>query len=112
MGLLFILYCIFSLILIAVSIPLIRNKIEPNGLYGFRVRATLENPRLWYEVNHYFAKRLLVTGIALFITSIGLYFIPGISVDAYALGVLFVFCLFFIPSIIASIRYLNKLKNA
>ncbi len=112
MELLVILYCTFSLILVAVSIPLINHKIPPNGLYGFRIRATMENPDLWYPVNHYFAKRLLVTGIAVFITSISLYFIPDISLDTYALGVLLVFCIFFVPSLIASLRYLNALKNS
>jgi hypothetical protein len=35
-------------LLMALSLPLLWGKIPPNGLYGFRVRATLENPSIWY----------------------------------------------------------------
>jgi hypothetical protein len=108
---LLILYALFSLLLIGLSIPLIQNKIKPNGLYGFRVRATLEDPSVWYAVNKYFAKRLFVTGFVLLIASLLLYQVPGISVDAYALGVLFVFCLFIIPSIVVSFRYIHRLRR-
>jgi hypothetical protein len=40
-----------ALLIGAFSIPMWRRKIKPNGLYGFRTRLTLENPRIWYEVN-------------------------------------------------------------
>jgi hypothetical protein len=112
MDALLVLFAVSGLGLMALSIPLLRNKVKPNGLYGFRIKATLEDPRLWYEVNQYFAKRLLVTGMAVLISSLLLYLIPDISVDAYAWGVLFVFCLFFIPGIVASVRYLHRLENS
>jgi hypothetical protein len=39
--------CIFSgFLLAALSVPMIMGKIPPNGLYGFRVRKTMENPEI------------------------------------------------------------------
>ena len=31
-------------LLAALSVPMIMGKIPPNGLYGFRVKKTMENP--------------------------------------------------------------------
>ncbi|HNB52851.1 MAG TPA: SdpI family protein, partial [Anaerolineales bacterium] len=56
-------YLIGGLGMALIALPLIAEKIKPNPFYGFRVPATLKNPKLWYDVNKYFAKRLLVVGL-------------------------------------------------
>jgi len=99
-----------GLLLALISLPLIAEKVKPNPFYGFRVPQTLENPDLWYPTNKYFAKRLLVVGIVEAIATIGLYFWPGISVDAYAFAVLGVFLALFIPAIVQGWRYMKTLK--
>ena len=43
-----VLYVGIGLLLILVAIPLIRKKIKPNHLYGFRVPQTLNDPEVWY----------------------------------------------------------------
>ena len=98
-----------GVLLILLSIPMIFRWIKPNGLYGFRVRRTLENPEIWYLVNSYSGKWLLAVGLVEVLASIGLYLIPGISLDTYALSVLAVFSLMFAITIIASVRYMNRL---
>ena len=108
MSTLMVLYVASGLLLTALSIPLIAGKIGPNGLYGFRVKATLENPGLWYTVNKYAGVRLLITGVVVVIASVGLYFIPGIGVDAYALLCLGVFVLVFAVALVQSILYLRS----
>jgi len=54
-----------GLLLIGLSIPLMRRKVRPNVLYGFRTPSTLKDERLWYEVNARTGMDLLVVGIGL-----------------------------------------------
>jgi len=51
--LLLLMYCSAGILLAILSIPLMRRKIPPNGLYGFRTQKTMDNPELWYLVNQY-----------------------------------------------------------
>lgn len=44
---------------ILISIPLALRKIGPNVVYGYRTRATLSDPALWYEANALFGRRLI-----------------------------------------------------
>jgi hypothetical protein len=109
---LLIMYLIGGVVLCALSIPLIAGKIGPNGLYGFRVQATLQNATLWFKVNRYAGKRLLVTGILTVLATLGFYFLPGIGVDAYALACLAVFSLAFTIAIVQSILYLRSAQKS
>ena len=68
MTTLMILYTSSGLLLAAISVPLILGKIGPNPLCGFRVKKTLEDPAVWYPVNAYAAKRLLVVGLGISVT--------------------------------------------
>ena len=60
---LMVMYVVSGLLLCGLAMPLMAGKIGPNGLYGFRVKATMENPQLWYAVNKYAGRRLLAAGI-------------------------------------------------
>jgi hypothetical protein len=92
-----------------ISVPLIMGKIPPNGLYGFRVKKTMENPEIWYRVNAYSGKWLLGIGIAMIMAASGFALIPFISLDFYAYAVLAVWVIIFTLAMIFSIRYLNSL---
>lgn len=46
-------------LLALIAAPLVRRKIPPNGLYGYRTRATLSDTELWYAANAHFGRRLL-----------------------------------------------------
>ena len=105
------LYTVSGLFLVLIALPLIANKIKPNYWYGFRVRQTLENPQIWYQVNCYAGKRLLAAGIAILISGIAFSFIPGISVDAYALACLAVTCLALGIGLGQSWRYMKSLSG-
>jgi SdpI/YfhL protein family len=69
MTTLMILFTSSGLLLAAISVPLILGKIGPNPLYGFRVKKTLEDPAVWYPVNAYAAKRLLVVGLGISVSA-------------------------------------------
>jgi hypothetical protein len=108
---LLVMFLISGVILVALSIPMIMGKVAPNDIYGFRVPDTMNNPRIWYAVNAYSGKWLLITGLIFIATCIFTYLIPGISVDSYSL-----ICMagFFIPmtiGFIKSSRYAKQLKN-
>ncbi len=105
------LYSFGGLLLAGVSVPLVLQKIPPNGLYGLRIRSTLENPQLWYRVNAYAGRRLLVVGLGTALGSIILYFTSGNNIEQYALSCLAVFLAFFLWAIISSFLYLRSVQN-
>jgi SdpI/YfhL protein family len=109
MVVLMLMFLFSGLLLAALSVPMILGKIPPNGLYGFRLKKTMENPEVWYPVNAYSGKWLLVAGLGQALAASGIYFIPGISIDAYAYAVLGVWLGIFATALIASIRYLDSL---
>jgi hypothetical protein len=96
-------------LLSTLSIPLILGKIPPNGLYGFRVKKTMENPEIWYPVNKVGGKWLLVSGIVLVVTAAGFYFIPGISVEVYSYAILAVWVVLFSIILVATFRFMTSL---
>ena len=44
---------------VLIAIPLALRRIGPNVVYGYRSRATLSDPALWYEANALFGRRLI-----------------------------------------------------
>jgi uncharacterized membrane protein len=108
---LLIVYVAGGLILALVSLPLIFGKIKPNFFYGFRLPATLEDPDLWYPVNQFAAKRLLIASLVMIAAAIGLYYWPGISVDAYAYAFLGIFLAMITIVIIQCVGYLHRLQS-
>jgi SdpI/YfhL protein family len=104
------LYVFSGLLLAGLSVPLIKHKIPPNGLYGFRIPSTLENPDLWYKINEYSGWRFLVVGLGTSIGSSILYFIYPSSVDGYALSCLGWFLALFLWGIITSFLYLKSIQ--
>jgi hypothetical protein len=111
MDLLLALYAFGGLLLAGLSVPLILHKIPPNGLYGFRIPSTVENPELWYKVNAYSGRRFLVAGLGTSIGAIILYFTSPPGVDVYALSCLGLFLGFFLWAMITSFLYLRSLQS-
>jgi hypothetical protein len=109
MFILTILFTTSGLVLAGISIPLILGKIPPNGLYGFRVKKTIENPDIWYPANAYAGKWLLATGLCMVLAALVLALIPGITIDVYSYGILLVWGIVFTIALVASFRYLKSL---
>jgi uncharacterized membrane protein len=104
------LYIASGIVLALLAIPTILRWIPPNGIYGFRVGATLQNRELWYDVNRYAGWRLLVVGLVIVVAAVGLARIPGITIDAYALACLAVFALALAAAVISTVRYMKAHK--
>jgi hypothetical protein len=109
MIVLMLLFLFSGLFLAAISIPMILGKIPPNGLYGFRVKKTMDNPEIWYAVNAYSGKWLLAASLVQTLAAVIVYFIPGIALDVYAYIVLAAWVIIFGAAMTASIRFLNSL---
>ncbi len=112
MTTLLVMYVVFGLLLAGLAVPLLLDKIPPNGWYGFRVPSTLYNEQLWYKVNRYMARWMLLAGIITVVGAVALFFVPGLSVDAYAWLLLAVFALPFAIGVALSFRYLRRLQKA
>jgi hypothetical protein len=96
-------------VMILLSIPLYLQKIGPNGLYGFRVKKTLENPELWYPVNKYASVWLMLAGGVMIIAAIGLLFVPGLGVDTYSLTCAAILTVVLTIMMVMTTRYMNTL---
>jgi hypothetical protein len=81
-----VLYVAAGLLLSVLAVPMIRRKVRPNAWYGFRVRQTLADRETWYAANAYAGNYLLGVGVITVLTAVGLYRVPGITLDAYALA--------------------------
>jgi uncharacterized membrane protein len=67
-----------GVLLALLGIPLMRRRIAPNALYGFRTPTTLSRPTIWYEVNARCGRDLVALGVVVTLLSF-LGFWPGAS---------------------------------
>lgn len=106
---LMILYIGGGILLILLAIPLYLEKVKPNPVYGFRIRKTLEDPKVWYPVNKYGAGWMMLSGVVTVLTAACLFFVPGLSLDAYALTCAVIFAAVLTVGLIITFRYMNSL---
>jgi uncharacterized membrane protein len=105
------LYVCSGMLLCCLSIPLIRSRVPPNGVYGFRVPATLRSPELWYPANRCAGKWLLMAGAVVTLVAGLLYLVPGISLDGYAMAELVVVVVTLTAAVTASLLCLRALQR-
>lgn len=74
------LFSLVGLVYIGLGIPLLQGRIPLNRFYGWRTRKTLSDKRIWYAVNRVTGRDLIISGVAVTITSAGIYFF-GQSLD-------------------------------
>ncbi|HSP63363.1 MAG TPA: SdpI family protein [Pyrinomonadaceae bacterium] len=66
----FLLYGIGGVLLVAISLPMMYDKVPPNGFYGFRTPRTLSDPNLWYPANRVAGRNLAVAGVIVSTTAL------------------------------------------
>jgi hypothetical protein len=108
MEILLALYVAAGLLLAGLSLPLLWRKIGPNPWYGFRVKRTFEDPAAWYAVNAFAARGLLAAGLGTSAAAALLYFVPGLDLAGYAVGVCLVFLAFLAVGLALSFRFLRR----
>jgi uncharacterized membrane protein len=104
-------YIPMGVLFIAIGVSLIRRRIAPNSLYGFRVRRTLEDPEVWYDANEFTGRCLIWLGIGLSLSGLALYFIPDISPVAYVATCGAILLVGVVVSVLLSFRYLNRITR-
>src|SRR3954469_24111479 len=106
-----VLYVSSGLLSTALAVPLMRRNIAPNSLYGFRVRRTLEDPKVWYDANAYAGRCLFGFGLGTAIADLALYLIPAIDPLVYATACLLIVLVGLAVSLILSFRFLGQLTR-
>lgn len=62
-----------GLLVVALAIPLLLEKVPPNAWYGFRTPRTLSNSEVWYSANVGASKILLAFGATLVVLAVILF---------------------------------------
>ncbi len=105
------LYSFGGLALAGLSVPLILHNIPPNSWYGLRISAMAEDPQLWYRVNAYIGRRILVVGLGTALGVIILYYTSANNVERYALSCMGLFLALFLWGVITSHLYVRSFQN-
>lgn len=100
-----------GLLLAGLSIPMIQRRIKPNPYYGFRVPKAYTSDAVWYEINAYSGKRLLLAGVVITGSALILSVIPGLTVDLYAILLLLVLVIVLGVGLGQSFVYLNQIAK-
>jgi len=65
-----------GILFIALSIPLIKEKIKMNSWYGFRISKSMESEENWYKINKFGAQRMIKWARVLIMLGALSFFIP------------------------------------
>lgn len=64
-----------GLLFIALSVPLIQERVPPNSTYGFRTAKSLSDPKIWYEISRISGVHLLLAGVLITLGSVAMFFL-------------------------------------
>lgn len=87
-------HIVIALVIIGVSIPLIKEKVPMNQMYGVRIPIAFESGENWYKVNRYGGKCLIAWSIPVLLIGLALlvlHFKSPISPKNFPLVILFTF---------------------
>lgn len=74
-----------GLLFIAISIPLVLRMIPMNGLYGFRIPKAFISAELWYDINAYGGKQMILWSFIMIAVSIAGIFLVNAPASLMAL---------------------------
>jgi len=77
---------IVGLLFIGLGIPLILRKVPPNHWYGFRLSKRVYEPDIWYPLNEYGGKLMVLIGAAMTGLGVGIYVVPGVQESVYIIA--------------------------
>jgi len=103
------LWVFIGVLLVVVSVPLLLGWVKPNPWYGFRTYDTLNDPDIWYKVNAYCARWLLIVGVVLALVALILGPIAGMNRVLYGLVCTFIMLAGVLGTILASWRCMRSL---
>ena len=106
------LVCIFFCILyIPIGLPLVYRKIKRNYFYGFKIKYTLEDDDIWYEVNELLGKQMVAQGLLFGVIGlVSIFFVKGQNAQLILIVIFFVILLIGIGySLVTGTKLMNKL---
>ena len=62
--------------IIVVSLPLLKDNIKPNALYGVRMAKSFESNENWFKMNRYGAKQMILWAAIMMLCGIVAFFLP------------------------------------
>ncbi|MHB1000167.1 MAG: SdpI family protein [Armatimonadota bacterium] len=65
-----------AVIMFLLMIPMYKGSVGPNNYMGFRIKKSFESDELWYKINKYGARQMMIWSAALVIIGIASFFIP------------------------------------
>ena len=63
-------------LIIAVCLPLLKNQIKPNALYGVRMAKSFESDENWFKMNRYGAKQMILWSTVMMVCGLAAFFLP------------------------------------
>ena len=76
-----------GVLIIAVSIPLQKNKIRMNCWYGMRFRKSFESNENWYKINEYGARKMILWSIVIIVIGILTFLVPLETRGSFSLAI-------------------------
>jgi uncharacterized membrane protein len=70
MGITALIYGLMGLLLVALCVPMMYDKIPPNSFIGFRTPRTLSDPNIWYPANRVAGRNLALAGLIVSTTAL------------------------------------------
>ncbi len=75
------LFSIVGVVYIGLGIPLLLQRVPPNGFYGCRTMKTLSDVNTWYAVNRVTGRDLIIGGVAILFAALAVYLF-GQAIDS------------------------------
>lgn len=63
-------------LVIALCLPLLKNKIRMNYFYGIRFKKSFESDENWYKINQFGARRIIIWSVVIIFIGILIFIIP------------------------------------
>ena len=74
-----------GLVMFVLAIPLMRARVPPNGIYGFRTKAAFASESDWYRINSQGGRYLAISSLViLLVGGIG-FFLPASAQNGYSI---------------------------
>lgn len=74
---------VIGCVVIALCIPLRKNKIRMNCWYGMRFRKSFESDEYWYKINRYGASRMIRWSAVLVVIGLVTFFMPAVPGEVH-----------------------------
>ena len=95
---------------VGLAIPLLRDRVKPNMMYGMRIAKAFESDENWYSINRYGARQFVIWAVPLALFGVVCFFLPPMKDNvslALVAGLAPVWAL--IPPVVAILRYARTL---